>query len=44
MPQGSTFQAFKNTYGAVWEASVLPPSPLDIRLTDAAGHSVVARC
>ncbi|KAK9916482.1 hypothetical protein WJX75_003217 [Coccomyxa subellipsoidea] len=37
-----TYQTFRNTYGAVWEASNLPPSPLDIRLTDPAGHSVVA--
>lgn len=44
VPQDLTYQTFRNTYGAVWEASNLPPSPLDIRLTDPAGHSVVARC
>jgi hypothetical protein len=42
MPQDLSYQPFKNTYGANWEASNLPQYPLDIRLTDAAGHTVVA--
>ena len=40
--QASAFTAMTNTYGAVWEASNLPAFPLDLRLTDSLGHSVVA--
>ena len=40
--QDTTFAPLKNTYGAVWEASNLPAFPLDLRLTDALGHAVVA--
>ena len=40
--QASAYKPFQNTYGANWEASGLPSLPLDIRLTDAAGHVVVA--
>jgi hypothetical protein len=31
----------KNAFGAAWEASRLPAFPWDIRLTNAAGKSVV---
>jgi hypothetical protein len=41
--QDSAYFPMKNTYGAVWEASLLPALPLDLRLTDSAGHTVVAR-
>ncbi len=40
--QETDFDAMRNTYGAVWEASQLPPFPLDLRLTDSLGHAVVA--
>lgn len=33
----------KNTYGAVWEMSKLPPLPFDIKLTDTKGQSVVLK-
>jgi hypothetical protein len=33
----------RNTYGAVWEMSVLPTLPLDMRVTNAAGETVVMR-
>ena len=41
--QDPTFEPMRNNYGAVWEASQLPAPPLDISLTDAAGHIVIAR-
>ena len=40
--QDTTYAPLKNTYGAVWEASDLPPLPLDLQLTDSLGHAVVA--
>ena len=40
--QETDFDAMRNTYGAVWEASQLPPFPLDLRLTDSLGHALVA--
>ena len=43
MPQAPAFTPMRNTYGAVWEASALPALPLDLQLTDSAGHSVIAR-
>ena len=41
--QDPTFQPMRNNYGAVWEASQLPAPPLDLALTDATGHIVIAR-
>jgi hypothetical protein len=35
------FRPMKNAFGAAWEASRLPAFPWDIRLTNAAGKSVV---
>lgn len=32
--------ACKNTYGAVWEVSVLPAPPLDLRITNSLNQQV----
>jgi len=32
-----------NTFGATWEASNLPAPPLDMRITNNEGQSIVAR-
>ena len=39
--QGGKWMGMQNTYGAVWEASRLPPPPLDIILKDQTGQQVV---
>ncbi|CAD7696154.1 unnamed protein product [Ostreobium quekettii] len=39
---GGWFKA-QNTFGAAWEASVLPDPPMDIRLTNAKGEQLVLK-
>lgn len=34
----------QHSFGAAWEASNLPPPPLDLQATDSSGQQVVARC
>ena len=40
----SGWEPLQRSYGAVWERSGLPDPPLDLRITNAAGQQVVARC
>jgi hypothetical protein len=41
--QASEWRPMKNTYGAVFEASILPNPPFSIRITNTAGQQVVAK-
>eukprot|EP00879_Flechtneria_rotunda_P012123 GHRR01012661.1.p1 GENE.GHRR01012661.1~~GHRR01012661.1.p1 ORF type:complete len:114 (+),score=31.30 GHRR01012661.1:935-1276(+) len=41
---GSTaYRPMNNTYGAEWEISIVPAPPLDIKVTNQQGQSVVLR-